>query len=201
MRKIRILEHISLDGVIQSPGSPEEDPGGGFDRGGWVKPHHDPLIGQTVRDAHGAPFDLLLGRHTYDIWSSYWPHQENNPMAGGLNAAVKHVATHRPESLAWGPAKALGTDIVEGIRALMRTKGPDLITWGSSTLTPVLLEHRLADELLLFVYPVLLGSGKRLFAGNVPPRGLAHVETRTTPSGVLISTYRPAEDFRTGSVG
>lgn len=201
MRKIRILEHVSLDGVIQSPGSPEEDPGGGFAYGGWVKPHHDPLIGQTVRDAHSAPFDLLLGRHTYDIWSSYWPHQQNNPMAAGLNSAVKFVATHRPESLAWAPAEALGENIIEGIQALKRTRGPDLITWGSSGLTPVLLEHQLADELLLFVYPVLLGSGKRLFSGKLPPCGLTHVETKTSPSGVHISTYRPAGDFQTGSFG
>jgi dihydrofolate reductase len=120
-------------------------------------------------------------------------------MADSLNAAAKHVATHRPESLKWGPVKGLGQDIVEGVRRIKAKDGPDLIVWGSSTLTPVLLEHGLADEVLLLVYPVLLGTGKRFFSDGAPRRELALVGTKAASSGVVISTYRPSGPLRTGS--
>ena len=122
-------------------------------------------------------------------------------MADGLNAATKYVATHRPQSLEWGPAEGLGPDIVEGVRRIKAKDGPDLIVWGSSTLTPVLLEHGLADEVLLLVFPVLLGTGKRIFAEGTPPRELALVSTKAVPSGVIISTYKPSGPLRTGTMG
>ncbi|AXS41282.1 dihydrofolate reductase family protein [Breoghania sp. L-A4] len=197
MRTVRIIEHISLDGVIQAPGGPREDPEGGFGHGGWAMPHSDPAVGEAIGTAHGARFDLLLGRRTYDIFAGYWPRQ-TGPMADSLNAATKHVATHRPESLAWGPAEELGTDIVAGLRRVKATDGPDLIVWGSSTLAPVLLEHGLADVVLLLVCPIVLGTGKRFFS-DAPPRELALVDTKATASGVLISTYRPVGPLRTGS--
>ena len=196
MRKIRIIEHISLDGVIQAPGGPNED--GDYPYGGWAVPHHDPAVGEAIVAGHGEAFDLLLGRRTYDIFSSYWP-KENGPMADSLNAATKYVATHRPDSLGWGPAEGLGPDIVEGVRRIKANDGPDLIVWGSSTLTPVLLEHGLADEVLLLVFPVLLGTGKRFFSDGAPPRELALVGTKAVSSGVIISTYRPSGPLRTGS--
>jgi len=199
MRKLTIIEHISLDGVIQAPGGPGEDTDGGFAHGGWSVPHGDPAVGQAVVAAHGEAFDLLLGRHTYDIFAGYWPKAEPGPMADSLNGARKYVATHHADTLAWGPAQDLGSDIVAGIRALKAGDGPDLIVWGSSTVTPVLLEHALADTILLLVFPVLLGTGKRLFADGTPPRELALVETKAAASGVLISTYRPAGPLRTGS--
>ena len=196
MRKIRIIEHISLDGVIQAPGGPDEDPG--YPYGGWSVPHADPAAGAAIVAGQGEVFDLLLGRRTYDIFSAYWP-QGKSPMADSLNAATKFVATHRPDSLEWGPVQDLGPDIVDGIRRIKAKDGPNLIVWGSSTLTPVLLEHGLADEVLLFVFPVLLGIGKRIFSEGTPPRELALVDTRAVSSGVIISTYKPNGPLRTGS--
>jgi dihydrofolate reductase len=186
-----------MDGVIQAPGGPGED--GDYPYGGWAAPRADPAVSEVIVAAHGDAFDLLLGRRTYDIWSAYWPKAGNSPMADSLNAATKYVATHRPESLGWGPAEDLGPDIVEGVRRIKATDGPDLILWGSSTLTPVLLEHGLADEVLLLVYPVLLGTGKRFFSEGAPPRELALAGTKAVPSGVIISTYRPSGPLRTGS--
>ena len=201
MRKIRIIEHISLDGVIQAPGGPEEDTSGGFAYGGWSAPHDDPEGGKAIMEAHGEAFDLLLGRGTYDIFAGFWPKAPKSPMADSLNAATKYVATHRPKSLEWGPVEELGADIVEGVRRVKAKKGPHLIVWGSSTLTPVLLEHGLADEVMLLVFPVLLGTGKRFFADGTPPRELALVTTKSVPSGVIISTYKPSGRLRTGTFG
>ena len=198
MRKIRIIEHISLDGVIQAPGGPEEDPNG-FAHGGWSAPHADPEGGKAIMEAQGDAFDLLLGRRTYDIFAGFWPKAAKSPMADSLNAATKYVATHRPKSLAWGPAEDLGADIVEGVRRVKGKNGPQLIVWGSSTLTPVLLEHGLADEVMLLVFPVLLGTGKRFFADGTPPRELALVSTKAVSSGVIVSTYKPSGPLRTSS--
>ena len=182
MRKIRIFEHISLDGVIEHDGD--------FAYGAWTAPYRSPAGLAAVLEAHGTSFDLLLGRRTYDIWSGYWPKAGKSPMADSLNGATKYVATHRPDSLGWGPVKDLGADIIEGVRGLKSTDGPDLIIWGSSTLTSVLLGQGLVDEVVLIVYPVLLGRGKRLFSDKVDARELAFVSTKSTPTGVLINTYR-----------
>ena len=162
-------------------------------------PHHDPAAGEAIVTAHGEAFDLLLGRRTYDIWSGYWPNAEKSPMADSLNAATKYVATHRPDSLGWGPVEDLGSDIVEGVRRIKAKEGPDLIVWGSSTLTPVLLEHGLADEVLLLIFPILLGTGKRFFSDGTPARELALVSTKALSSGVVVSAYRPSGPLRTGS--
>jgi len=201
MRKIRIIEHMSLDGVIQAPGGPEEDKSGGFKHGGWSAPHADPEAGAAIMAAQGGDFDLLLGRRTYDIFASFWPKAPKSSIADGLNKARKYVATHTPKTLAWGPAEDLGSDIVAGIRRLKEKDGPQLIVWGSSTLTPVLLEHELADELMLLVFPVLLGTGKRLFAEGTPPRELAIVRTKTLASGITISAFKPNGPLRTGTYG
>jgi len=197
MRKIKIMEHISLDGVVQAPGGPTED--GDYPYGGWTVPHRDPAIGGAVVAEHAKSFDLLLGRRTYDIWTGYWPKAPSSPLADSLNAATKYVATHRPESLEWGPVGSLGEDILEGIRRIKSQEGPDLILWGSSTLTSMLLEHGLADEVLLFVYPVLLGRGKRFFSDGTLPCELSLTSTKTASSGVIISTYKLAGPLRTGS--
>jgi len=195
MRRIRIIEHISLDGVIQAPGGRDED--GDYAYGGWAMLFFDTAILEAIIAAQSRAFDLLLGRRTYDIWASYWPKAGNSPIANGLNAATKHVATHRPESLGWGPAKDLGADIIESVRGIKSKDGPDLIVWGSSTLTSVLLEHGLVDEVVLLVYPVLLGRGKRFFSDAADPRELAFISTKATPSGVLINTYRHVGAVRT----
>lgn len=200
MRKLTIIEHISLDGIVQAPGGPGEDRDGGFAHGGWAAPHFDPAVGQAIDAAMGATFDLVLGRHTYDIFAGYWPKAAPSPTADSLNRARKYVATHRPESLAWGPAEALGADIAAGVAAAKAADGPDLVLWGSSSVTPVLLDRELADEILLLVFPVLLGGGKRFFTDVVGPRGLKLVSSTAAASGVVASTYRPDGPLRTGSM-
>ncbi|HEX4020882.1 MAG TPA: dihydrofolate reductase family protein [Acidobacteriaceae bacterium] len=191
MRKLRITEHISLDGVIQS--SDEDD----FPYKDWSAPYRTPAGRDALAAAQGEKFDLLLGRRTYDMWSGYWPKAPSSPMADGLNAAKKYIATHHPESLAWGPFEDVGPDFVEGIRRIKSQEGPDLILWGSSTLTSPLLEHGLADEVLLVVYPVLLGTGKRFFAEGTPARAFELVSTKTFPSGIIFSTYKVAGPLKT----
>lgn len=198
MRKLRIIEHISLDGVIQAPGGKDED--GDYPYGGWSAPFDDPELGKAIVAAHSGSYDLLLGRRTYEIWSGFWP-TAKGPFADGINAARKYIATHRPESLGWGPVEGFGPDIAAGVRRIKANDGPDLILWGSSTLTPVLIEHGLADEILLLIYPVLLGTGKRFFSDGKPPRELALVNSKSGPSGVLLNTYKPRGPLRTGSFG
>jgi dihydrofolate reductase len=184
MRQIRIMEHISLDGVIQ------HDDSEGFAYGNWTAPYRTPAGLAAVVEAYGSPFDLLLGRRTYDAWASFWPQVGSSPMANGLNAATKYVVTHRPESLDWGPVQGLGADVLAGIRSVKATDGPDLIVCGSSTLTSVLLTQGLVDEVVLLVYPVLLGQGKRFFSDRADPRELAFVSSQVTSTGVLLNTYR-----------
>ncbi len=191
MRKIKIMAHVSLDGVIAPPGDSD------FAHGGWQAPYRSPAGAAVLAEAQGTGFDLLLGRRTYDLWAAYWPKVKGGPFADALNAATKYVATHRPESLGWGPAKDLGADAVAGVRRLKATDGPDLVIWGSSTLTSVLLGQGLIDEVVLIVYPVLLGPGKRFFSDTADPRELAFVSTKTAPTGALINTYRHVGPLRT----
>ncbi|HXZ31263.1 MAG TPA: dihydrofolate reductase family protein [Terriglobales bacterium] len=191
MRKLKIMEHISLDGVIQASG--EDD----FPYADWTVPYRTPAGRDELLAAHGGRFDLLLGRRTYDMWSGSWPKAPSSPMADGINAATKYIVTHRPESLEWGPFESVGPDIIEGVRRIKSQAGPDLILWGSSTLTSTLLEHGLADEVLLVVYPVLLGMGKRFFVEGTPPRSFDLVSTKAMPSGVILNTYKVAGPLKT----
>jgi len=192
MRKLKIIEHISLDGVIQNSG--EDD----FPYGDWTARYRTPAGREAVMAAHGESFDLLLGRRTYDMWSGYWPKAPGSPIADRLNAATKYVATHRPESLEWGPFEGLGPDLAEGVRRIKSQDGPNLILSGSSTLTSTLLEHGLADELLLIVYPVLLCTGKRFFAEGTPAYSFEVVSTQAMPSGVILSAYKFAGPLKAG---
>ena len=187
MRKLKIFEHISLDGVIQHSADD-----GDFAYSDWTAPYRTPAGLEAVLAAQGDSFDLLLGRRTYDIWSRYWPKAPSSPMSDALNAAKKYVATHRPQSLEWGPFEGLGPDIVDDIRRIKSHDGPDLILWGSSTLTSTLLEHGLADDVLLLVYPVLLGKGKRFFAEGTPARAFELASTQAFPSGIVMNTYTAA---------
>jgi dihydrofolate reductase len=192
MRKLKIMEHISLDGVIQH--SADDD---GFPYSDWSAPYRSPAGRDALLAAHGEKFDLLLGRRTYDIWSGFWPKAPSSPMADGINAAKKYIATHRPESLEWGPVEGVGPDLVEGIRHIKSQDGPDVILWGSSTLTSMVLEHGLADEVLLIVYPVLLGTGKRFFAERTPALSFELVSTKAFPLGNVLNSYKIAGPLKT----
>ena len=187
MRKLTLMEHISLDGVIQH--SADDD---GFPYSDWSAPYRTSSGREEVMAAYGERFDLLLGRRTYDLWSGFWPTAPGSPLADRLNAATKFVATHRPESLGWGPVESVGPDFLEGVRRVKSQDGPDLILSGSSTLTSLLLEHGLAEEILLIVYPLLLGTGKRFFAEGTPSRCFELISTKGLASGVVFSRYRLA---------
>lgn len=189
MRKLTIVEHISLDGVIQIADGRRDDD---FPYGDWTAPYRTPAGLEKVLAIYGETFDVLLGRRTYDQWSGFWPKAPKSPMADRLRAATKYVATHRPESLEWGPFEGIGPDLVDSVRRIKAKDGADLILSGSSTLTSALLEHGLADEVVLLVNPVLLGKGKRLFADGTPPRALALQSTQTSPSGIVMNIYKAA---------
>jgi dihydrofolate reductase len=187
MRKLKIFEHISLDGVIQHSADD-----GDFPYSDWTAPYRTPAGRDAILAAYGESFDLLLGRRTYDIWSGFWPKAPSSPMSDALKAAKKYIATHRPESLEWGPFEGLGPDIVEDIRRIKSHDGHNLILCGSSTLTSTLLEHGLADEVVLIVYPVLLGKGKRFFSEGTPPRVFSLADTKALSSGIVINSYKAA---------
>ena len=188
MRKLKIIEHISLDGVIQTTAGPDDD----FPYGDWTAPYRSPAGLEKVTAMYGDRCDLLFGRRTYDLLGSFWPKAPKSPMADRLNAATKYVVTHRPESLEWGPCEAIGPDLIEGVRRIKAAEGADLILTGSSTLTSALLEHGLADEVVLLVNPVLLGRGKRFFAEGTPPRAFTLDSTQALPSGILVNAYKAA---------
>lgn len=193
MRHLKIIEHISLDGVIQHSAD-----GDAFPYSDWTVPYRTPEGRDAILAAFGGGFDLLLGRRTYDLWSGFWPKAPSSPMADRINAATKYVVTHRPESLEWGPFEGLGRNAVEDIRRVKAKAGPDLILSGSSTLTSMLLEHGLVDEVWLALYPVLLGTGKRFFAEGTPPRSFEHVGTKAMPSGILLSHYGAVGPMKIG---
>lgn len=184
MRKLRVFEHTSLDGVIQV--SAEDDD---FPYGDWTGPYRTPAGRDVVLGIYGARYDLLLGRRTYDAWSGYWPTAPSSPMADGINAATKYVVTHRPESLGWGPVERLGPDLLDGVRRIKAQDGPDIVLSGSSTLTSAIIANGLADELVLVVYPVLLGAGKRVFAQGTPARAFELVRSQALASGLVLTEY------------
>ena len=186
MRKLKIFEHISLDGVIQA--SADEN---NFPYGDWSAPYRTPAGREALLARYGEKFDLLLGRRTYDGFSAFWPKAPSSPMADRLNAAKKYVVTHRPESLEWGPFEGVGPNLAEDIRRIKSHDGPDLLLMGSSTLTSTLLEHGLADEVVLLVDPVLLGTGKRIFAEGTPARAFELASTTATSTGIIVNSYKP----------
>ena len=201
MRKLIVAEHISLDGVVQSPGAPQEDAGGGFALGGWTVPYGDPAIGKFVTDMLAPPFEMLLGRGTYDIFAGYWPKAPAGPIADRFNGAAKHVATHRPGALAWRNSHALSGEIAAAVRALKDRDGPDLLTWGSPGLVRQLLAEGLVDELRLILYPVVLGRGKRLFDGGARPAAFTLAESGRTAGGVMLQRYVRGGEVRAGTFG
>jgi dihydrofolate reductase len=200
MRKIIAAVFVSLDGVMQAPGGPEEDPTGGFKFGGWTFNYFDEALGSSMGTLFEKPFDLLLGRKTYEIFAAHWPYAgKGDPIADLFNSVRKYVATRSNPTLDWVNSEALEGDVVTALGALKQGDGPDLLIQGSSDLIQTLLKSNLIDEFRLLIFPVVLGGGKRLFGDGAIPAGLKLVETRSFPTGVILAKYEPAGDVQTGS--
>ena len=199
MRRIIVSTFLSLDGVMQAPGGPGEDPSGGFDQEGWSVNYWDDRMDQVMTEFLGRPFDLLLGRKTYEIFAAYWPHAKDDQSAAPLNAATKYVVSTTLASADWSPSVLIRTDVVEQITRLKQQDGPELQVHGSSQLAQTLISHDLIDEYRLFIFPLLLGRGKRLFGDGVIPAGLRLVETKTSTTGVIIAIYERAGGINLGS--
>ena len=190
MRKVIVLEHITIDGVIQAPGAPDEDTSGGFTHGGWISPYSDAILGTALRRQMNLPFDLLIGRKTYDIWAPFWPnHADGWP---GVNTATKYVASNTMTSAEWQPSVILNGNIAEKVANIKQQQGPDLHVWGSGNLIQTLIKHDLVDTFWLMIYPITLGVGKRLFAGGTIPMAFKVTESIITPKGVIVVNYERA---------
>ncbi|RJQ36330.1 dihydrofolate reductase [Candidatus Parcubacteria bacterium] len=197
MRKLIVLTFISLDGVMQAPGGPQEDTSGGFKYGGWTVPYFDEFLGNVMDEQMGHPFALLLGRKTYDIFASYWPHHPEEGSA--LNKAAKYVASHSPLTPEWENSVLLAGDVVEAVKQLKAGDGPELQVHGSSEFIQTLLQHDLVDEFWLKIFPVTLGPGKRLFGEGTIPAAFTLKDSKTSPKGVIVANYERAGEVKTGS--
>ena len=201
MRKLVVLSFITLDGVMQAPGGLEEDPTGGFKHGGWVFPYFDDFFGRVMNEQMGGTFDLLLGRRTYEMFAAHWPHvnTDENPIAAGINKAKKYVASKTLTKLDRPNSELIRGNVAQGIRKLKEQNGPEIQVHGSGNLIQTLLKHDLVDELWLKIFPITLGSGKRLFAEGTAPAGFALHESVVSPRGVIVASYARAGEVRTGS--
>ena len=199
LRKIIALEFITLDGVIQAGGSPEEDTIGGFKYGGWAAPYSDEVTGTVMNRQMNLPFDLFLGRKTFEIWAPYW--SQHGDLWQGVNPATKYVASNTMTSHEWQPSVFLSGNIAEKVREIKRQPGPDLHVYGSANLLQTLMKYDLVDEFWLKIYPITLGSGKRLFADGTIPAAFKVTEAQISPSGVILANYERAGAVKTGRLG
>ena len=199
MRKLIVSTFLTLDGVMQAPGGPGEDDSGGFAHGGWSVNYWDEQMGQVMGEAMSRPFALVLGRRTYDIFAAYWPHATDDAGAKPLNDATKYVASRSHPRLEWSSSVLIEGDAAEGIAALKQEDGPELQVHGSGNLIQTLLRHNLVDQYRLWVFPLVIGSGKRLFSDGTIPSGLKLVDSKVSTTGVVIGTYEPAGEIVTGS--
>ncbi|MEN9327689.1 MAG: hypothetical protein RI947_497 [Candidatus Parcubacteria bacterium] len=197
MRKLIVLTFVTLDGVMQGPGGPTEDTSGNFNHGGWTVPYFDEFLGKVMTEQMSKPFDLLLGRKTFEIFASYWPHHKEE--GAGINNATKYVATNTLTKHDWEKSVFLTGDVVEEIVKLKNQDGPDLQVHGSANLIQTLLKNDLVDELWLKIFPVTIGRGKRLFDKGTIPAAFTLVESKTSPTGVIVATFKRAGDLKTGS--
>jgi dihydrofolate reductase len=198
MRKVNVLEFVSLDGVIQAPGGPKEDTSGGFEYGGWTAPHADAVSGTAMKKQMNMPVDLLLGRKTFEIFAAYWP--QHTDFWPGVKTAIKYVASNTMTSHEWQPSVFLNGDIAEKITKIKQQEGPDLHVYGSANLVQTLLKHDLVDALWLKIFPITLGRGKQLFADGTIPAAFKVTESTVTPKGVIIVNYERAGAVPTGSL-
>jgi dihydrofolate reductase len=199
MRELIVNTFVTLDGVMQAPGGPEEDPEGGFEHGGWSFGYWDEQMQNTMGELMGKPFDLVLGRKTYEIFAAYWPNNRDEPGAEPLNNATKNVASTTLKELEWENSKLIEGDVPEGIRALKEQDGPELQVHGSANLIQTLLEHDLIDEFRVLTFPLVLGTGKRLFDGGTVPAGLEVTSAEVSSTGVVMATYRTGAEIKYGS--
>ncbi|MER9232795.1 dihydrofolate reductase family protein [Mesorhizobium sp. M0622] len=199
MRKIIAATFVSLDGVMQAPGGPEEDPVGGFKFGGWTFHYWDDVMGAAMGETFSKPFALLLGRKTYDIFAAHWPYQKNDPIADSFNAVTKYVATHRPDTLSWQNSQPLGGDVVATLRRMKEEDGPDLLIQGSSELIQTLLANDLIDEISLLIFPLVLGKGKKLFGSGTIPAAFKLTRSQASTTGVIMASYERSGEIKTGS--
>ncbi len=199
MRKIIVSEHLTLDGVMQAPGGPEEDPTGGFAYGGWSFNYWDDIMGQVMGEFMARPFELLLGRKTYEIFAAHWPYIKNDPVADKLNSVKKYVVSGTTYEVNWNNSTLVKGNVVQAIRNLKEQKGPDIQVFGSGNLIQTLLKHDIIDEFRLWIFPVTIGSGKRLFGEGTQPGGFKLISSITSTTGVIIATYEPAGELKTGS--
>lgn len=201
MRNLIVLSFITLDGVMQAPGGPEEDPSGGFKNGGWVFGYFDDFLGNVMIRQMSKPFDLLLGRKTYEIFAAYWPYVKNTdePIAAGLNNAKKYVASKTLTNLDWFNSELIKGDVPTEVRKLKAQGGADIQVHGSGNLIQTLLKHDLVDELWLKIFPITLGRGKRLFAEGTMPVGFTLLESQVSPGGVIVAAYARAGEIKKGS--
>ncbi|HEX8856629.1 MAG TPA: dihydrofolate reductase family protein [Thermoleophilaceae bacterium] len=198
MRELIVNTFLTLDGVMQAPGGPEEDPSEGFEHGGWSFGYWDGQMEKSMEETMSKPFDLVLGRTTYEIFAAYWPRAEG-PAAEPLNKATKHVASTTLKELDWQNSKLIEGDLPAGVRALKEEDGPELQVHGSANLIQTLLEHGLIDEFRLYIFPVVLGKGKRLFDGGAVPAGLELTHSDVSSTGVIMAIYRTGADIKYGS--
>jgi dihydrofolate reductase len=201
MRKLISINSVSLDGIMQSPGGPQEDPRNGFKLGGWIAPYWDEQMGERLEQTVSGAFDLLLGRRTYEMLAAYWPYAGENTIADGFNRATKFVATRGKPELGWVNSQALQGDAVEAVRQLKAGTGPEIQIYGSSTFLQALIAADLIDEYLIWACPLVLGRGKRLFEEGAPARALRLVETEQSSTGVITSRYRPEGPVKPGPFG
>jgi dihydrofolate reductase len=199
MRKIVVFMMVSLDGVMQAPGGPEEDTSGGFKYGGWTAPYADESFGEVVNKELSVSFDLLLGRKTYEIWAAYWPKQ-TGPIADPFNKATKYVVSDKGVDPIWKESIVINGDVVAKLKALKEGDGPVLHVWGSSVLIQTLLKNDLVDELRLRTFPITLGGGKRLFGEGTIPVAFQLVDSQVLSSGVILANYVRAGEVKTGSM-
>jgi len=202
MRKLVVLSFMTLDGVMQAPGGSEEDLAGGFKHGGWVVPHWDDVLGSVMVEQMSKPFDLLLGRGTYEIFAAHWPYVKgDDPFAARINNAKKYVASKTLSELEWNNSTLLKGDVVQEVKKLKAQDGPELQVHGSGNFIQTLLRHDLVDEFRLKIYPLTLGKGKRLFAEGTIPASFKLIDSKTSTTGVIVATYERAGAVKTGSFG
>ena len=199
MRKIAVLSFVTLDGVMQAPGGPDEDPSGNFKHGGWSVGYWDDVMGKVMAEQIDHPYDLLLGRKTYEIFAAYWPKAKDVPGADGLNKARKYVVSKTPRKLDWNNSVLVTGNVPEEIKKLKRQDAPELQVHGSSNLIQTLLKHDLVDEFLLKIFPVTIGHGKRLFGDGTMPAGFKLLESKSSTKGVIVATYVRDGEIKTGS--